>query len=138
MEKFPSQEPVFLSVLDVMEIHHDQIELYGGASGIRDRNLLDSAVAVPQSGFGDAYAHSDLFEMAAAYLYHLVRNHPFVDGNKRTGTASALVFLDINGWSVECSEDELVDLVLGVAEGRVDKVAAADFLRQGRTPVIDP
>lgn len=127
-------DPTFLDVSDVLTIYHDQVERYGGSFGIRDRNLLESAVAVPQSGFGGTYAHSDLFEMAAAYLYHLVRNHPFVDGNKRTGTASALVFLELNGWSLECEEDDLVELVLGVAEGRIEKAVVAAFLRDRRAP----
>ena len=80
-------EPRFLSVADVLGFHEDQLANYGGAPGVRDMGLLESAVAMPMAGFGDQYLHADLFEMAAAYLYHIVCNHPFVDGNKRTGAA---------------------------------------------------
>jgi death-on-curing protein len=73
----------FLDLLDVLEIHQSRIDAYGGASGIRELGLLESALAQPQSGFGDQYLHADIFEMAAAYLFHIVLNHPFVDGNKR-------------------------------------------------------
>ena len=97
--------PVFLSLGEILEIHRDQIERYGGDAGIRDLGLLQSALAVPASGFGGRYLHSDLFEMAAAYLFHLVQNHPFVDGNKRTGAVAALVFLSLNGIEIEAAWD---------------------------------
>lgn len=86
-------EARFLSVEDVIEIHTDQIERYGGSLGVRDVELLRSAVGMPEAGFGDQYFHAGLFEMAAAYLYHIVQNHPFIDGNKRAGTMAAFVFL---------------------------------------------
>lgn len=81
-------DPEYLTTEDVLEIHADQIERYGGSGGIRDRGLLEAAVAMPQASFDGQLLHGDLFEMAAAYLYHLVQNHPFVDGNKRAGTAA--------------------------------------------------
>ncbi|HXX92602.1 MAG TPA: type II toxin-antitoxin system death-on-curing family toxin, partial [Planctomycetota bacterium] len=74
--------------------------------------------------------HADLFEMAAAYLYHLVRNHPFVDGNKRVGLVTALVFLELNGESVEANHDSLVEVTLAVAEGKRAKSALAEFFRK--------
>ncbi|MBI3855807.1 MAG: Fic family protein, partial [Planctomycetes bacterium] len=74
---------LFLSTESVQRIHEDQIQRYGGSLGIRDMGLLESAVAMPQAGSGGQYFHTDLYEMAAAYLFHLVKNHPFVDGNKR-------------------------------------------------------
>jgi len=82
--------PVFLGLGEVMEIHRDQIERYGGRPGIRDMGLLQSAVSMPAVGFGDYYLHSDIYEMAGAYLFHIIRNHPFVDGNKRTGAIAAV------------------------------------------------
>jgi len=82
-------EPIFLTLDEVMEIHDHQMELHGGNTSIRDFDLLESAVAQPYSGFGDDYFHKDLYEMAAAYLYHITQNHPFVDGNKRTGAQAA-------------------------------------------------
>ncbi len=89
--------PDFLQVEDVLLFHRDQIDLYGGEHGVRDMGLLESAVAQPNAGFGGQYLHEDLFEMAAAYLFHLVKNHPLVDGNKRIGAVSALAFLKLNG-----------------------------------------
>ena len=84
----------FLSLDDVLELHEMQLESYGGATGIRDQGLLESAVMRPQASFGGEFVHNDIFEMAAAYAFHITENQPFVDGNKRTALASALVFLD--------------------------------------------
>lgn len=122
-------EPLFLTLEDVLEVHRDQIERYGGTLGIRDNGLLESAIAAPQAGFGGHYLHRDLYEMAAAYLFHLVQNHPFIDGNKRVGTATALVFLVLNGAETNIPNKELVEMVLSVAKGKLDKPAIAEFLR---------
>lgn len=124
----------FLGVDDVLAIHADQIDRYGGSAGLRDLGLLDAAVAMPRSSFGGQFLHVDLYEMAAAYLYHIVCNHPFVDGNKRAGTASALTFLDMHGIQVDISDDSLVELVLSVAEGGTSKAAVADVLRKHASP----
>jgi len=124
-------EPIFLSLEELLQIHADQIKRYGGSPGIRDLTLLESAIAMPQSGFGDRYFHADLFEMAAAYLFHLARNHPFVDGNKRVAAAAALVFLKLNGITIHVTTADLVKTVLGVAQGKIGKAAAADFFRKG-------
>ncbi len=110
-------------------MHSDLIEDHGGSLGIRDPGLLDSALAMPAAGFGGALLHSDVFEMAAAYLFHLVKNHPFIDGNKRVGLAAALTFLDINGATCAAPDDALVALTLRVAEGQTDKQGAAAFFR---------
>ena len=118
---------IFLSVEEILEIHADQIKRYGGRAGLRDPGLLRSAVAVPQSSFGDRYLHGTLFEMAAAYLFHIVQNHPFVDGNKRVGTAAALVFLKLNGIDIAVSNDALVESVLDVAQGEMSKTEIAAF-----------
>jgi len=83
--------PLFLSLDRVVKLHASLIETYGGSPGLRDAGLLNSAIAVSQASFGGELLHRDLFEMAAAYLYHIVENHPFIDGNKRTGAAAALV-----------------------------------------------
>jgi death-on-curing protein len=107
-----------------------QIARYGGADGLRDRGLLESALAQPKATFAGELLHEDLFSMAAAYLFHIVQNHPFVDGNKRTGLIAALVFLDLNGISIEQDSPDLHDLTMGVARGEVTKDAAADALRQ--------
>lgn len=122
--------PEFLDVGDVLEIHRFQLERFGGSAGLRDRGLLESAVAQPEGTFGGEFLHGDLFLMAAAYLYHIVRNHPFVDGNKRAGLLSALVFLDVNGISIAHSDPQLYDLTLAVAEGRLEKEALSESLRK--------
>ena len=118
---------VFLTVEEILEIHADQIKRYGGRFGLRDLGLLQSAVAVPQSSFGGRYLHATLFETAAAYLFHIVQNHPFVDGNKRVGTAAALVFLKMNGIDIAVSNAALVELVLEVAQGKMSKTGIAEF-----------
>lgn len=117
--------PLFLTLGEIVEIHRDQIARYGGTPGIRDLGLLQSAAAMPHSGSLGEYFHSFPFEMAAAYLFHLVKNHPFFDGNKRVGAVAALVFLELNGRDLRVPEDKLADLVLGVAEGKRDKAAVA-------------
>jgi len=122
--------PDFLTLEEVLEIHDDQINRYGGASGIRDLGLLESALAQPQTVFGKVFLHSDLFEMAAAYFFHIIQNHPFMDGNKRVGAVAALVFLEINNKAVIMTSDELESQVLSVAQGLTDKTASAKFFRE--------
>lgn len=119
----------FLTVEDVLELHALQLERFGGGAGIRSLPLLESAVAQPEASFGGAYLHADVFEMAAAYLFHIVQNHPFVDGNKRAGLLAALVFLDLNGHSLATADDRLYELTMNVAAGSADKAAAAALLR---------
>jgi len=121
--------PTFLDLAQVITIHRDQIERYGGRSGIRDLGLLEAAVAMPTATFDGDYLHRDLFEMAAAYLFHIVQDHPFVDGNKRTGTVAAVVFLALNGIEFDADEDALVDAVMSVASGRPGKAEVAEFFR---------
>lgn len=127
-------EPVFLELGEILQIHQDQLERYGGTAGIRDVGLLQSAAAMPRAGIADRYLHEDLFEMAAAYLYHIVRDHPFVDGNKRSGTVAALVFLVLNDVEVAVDEDELENVVRSVAEGTVTKSDIADLFRRNASP----
>jgi len=122
-------KPVFLMLEQVLVIHRDQIERYGGSPGIRDRGLLLSALATPQAGAGGEYFHRDLFEMAAAYLYHLVSDHPFVDGNKRVGAVAAYIFLALNGYELRADEDAFERIVQGVAGGAIDKAAVNEFIR---------
>ncbi len=122
--------PVFLEVGDVLEIHHHQIEKYGGANGVRDMGLLQSAVAAPRATFGGQFLNQDLFEMAAAYLFHIVQNHPFIDGNKRSGAMAAFVFLRINGIKLDAPEDEFEETVLEIARTEADKQDAARFFRK--------
>jgi death-on-curing protein len=120
--------PEFLDVDDAIEIHDGQIDDYGGSYGIRDTGLLESAIAQPQAGFGGEYFHPSLFEMAAAYLFHIISNHPFVDGNKRTGLSCALTFLEINGVSIDRPTSAFYNLTIDVAQGVCSKREAADIL----------
>ena len=120
--------PVFLTLDEVLALHRDQIERYGGAMGLRDLGLLQSALGTPQASFGGGFLHCSLPEMAAAYLYHIVCNHPFVDGNKRTGLMAAIGFLGLNGLELNANPDVLARLVLGIAAGSVSKAEAAVFL----------
>ena len=119
----------FLTLAEVVEIHSDQIQHYGGSEGIRDMNLLSSAVAMPYASFSGKFLHSDLYEMAAAYAFHLCQNHPFVDGNKRTALASALVFLELNGIAVSDPEGRLYDAMLSLASGDMGKEEFAKILK---------
>lgn len=112
-----------------MEIHNDQIKRYGGHPGIRSIELLKSAIAVPAASFGGDYLHTDVYEMAAAYLFHIARNHPFMDGNKRTGAVAAVVFLILNGIELNANEDSFEKMVLSAAEGKIDKAKIARFFR---------
>ena len=114
-------EPLFLSLDEVLEIHRQQIEIYGGPPGVRDLAALESAVAMPQATFGGEFLHPSIPAMAAAYLFHLCQDHPFIDGNKRTGANAAITFLLVNDWDLELDSDELVDVVLDVASGRLGK-----------------
>ena len=123
-------KPDFLTVEEVLKIHEDQIARYGGEPGLRDKGMLHSAIAMPASGSQEKYHHEDLFEMAAAYLYHIVRDHPFVDGNKRTGLVSALVFLDLNGVNIRASQADIERIAREVAEGKANKTSIADFFRR--------
>lgn len=123
-------KPVFLALDEVLALHADQLERYGGSPGIRDIALLQSALAMPRATFEGSFLHSTLHEMAAAYLFHLVRNLPFVDGNKRTGLMTAIVFLGLNGLVLKSRPDELAKLVSGVASGEVGKAEIAVFFKQ--------
>jgi death-on-curing protein len=125
---------LFLTLDEVLALHADQIRRYGGRRGIRDIGLLQSALGTPRATFDGALLHSTLSEMAAAHLFHLVQNHAFVDGNKRVGLVAALVFLGLNDVSIEADPDELTELVLGVAAGKVSKAEVAVFLQDRARP----
>lgn len=122
----------FLTLAEVIEIHEDQIRHYGGHGGIRDVNLLSSAVAMPQASFSKRLLHSDIFEMAAAYAFNICQNHPFIDGNKRAALASALVFLEMNGNSIEDPSGELYGVMVNMASGKLNKSQLAEILRRLR------
>lgn len=123
-------EPEFLELRHVLALHTRALAIYGGSEGIRDRGLLESAIAMPQMSFDGEYLHADLYEMAAAYAFHIAENQPFIDGNKRTAILAALTFLDMNGIPVFTATDALYDAMMAVAERRLDKTGLAAVLHQ--------
>ncbi len=121
--------PTFLTLDELLALHEDQIRRYGGSRGLRDSGLLSSALGAVSATFGGELLHQDLFEMAGAYLFYIAQNHPFLDGNKRTALAAALTFLWMNDIELNSSEDELTELVLGVATGQTSKAEIAVFFK---------
>ena len=111
----------------VEAMHAEQLRLHGGAPGIRDVGMLESALAKPLQKA--IYGDPDIFDLAAAYLFGIVKNRPFVDGNKRTALAATDLFLVFNGWSLETDDASLIQFVLMVAAGKIDEAGAAAFLR---------
>lgn len=126
----------FLTLDDVLEIHRHQIGKYGGSEGVRDLGLLESALSMPRAGFGGQFLHADLFDKASAYLFHIAKNHPFIDGNKRTAAVSTIAFLRFNGFELDADEKEFEAIVLAVAQSQVEKPEAADFLRRNARTAI--
>lgn len=120
----------FLSLEDGLELHAMQLESYGGATGIRAPDLLESAVMTPQASFGGKYVHSDVYEMAAAYAFHIAENQTFVDGNKRTALASALVFLDWHEIEISESGEELYKAMIDLAQKKLDKAGLAKLFKK--------
>ena len=123
------KEIIFLTLAEVIEIHSDQMERYGGINGIRDISLLSSAVAMPYATFSGDFLHRGIFVMAAGYAFHISQNHPFVDGNKRTAIASALVFLALNGVDVADPDEKLYGSMMQTASGKMTKEEFAAVLR---------
>ncbi|MBO1038880.1 type II toxin-antitoxin system death-on-curing family toxin [Brucella pituitosa] len=118
----------------VEALHDEQLRLHGGAPGIRDSGLLDSALARPLQK--QAYGEPDLFDLAAAYLFDILKNHPFIDGNKRTGLATVDLFLYFNGYSLETEQEDIIQLVLMVSTSEIDEHGASAFFRD-HTVVLD-
>jgi death-on-curing protein len=122
------KEPVWIDERDALTLHDRLLALHGGAVGLRDDGLLKSALARPQQHF--AYAESpDIVDMAAAYTSGIVRNHPFVDGNKRTGFVVGVLFLELNGYRFNASEEDAAQAVLELASGNLDEAGYIAFLR---------
>jgi death on curing protein len=119
----------FLTSEDVLRIHEVALKDQGGDPSMRDAGLLDSALAQPKQQFGGEYLHADIPSMAAAYAFHICLNHPFVDGNKRAGTAAMIMFLSDNGWSFDASADEAEPVILELAAGKLSKAALTGWLR---------
>ena len=123
-------EPFFLTLAEVIEIHKNQIELYGGNHGIRDLSLLQSAIAQPEASFGGEFLHKDIFEMAAAYAFHICQNHASLDGNKRAALASALVFLKFNNIFLDDPAQKLYNAMMALAKGQLEKKDLAGIFQR--------
>jgi death on curing protein len=121
---------VHLTVDIVREIHAEAIKKFGGLEGVRDENLLVSAVLTPQSSFGGKSPYADIVEVAAAYLFYLCGNHPFFDGNKRTAMMAAIIFLRLNGVEPLPDSDEWEEFLLEVAASKIDRDATTRRLRK--------
>ncbi len=127
------KEPLWIDERDALVLHDRLLALYGGAPGLRDRALLESALARPRQVH--AYAESpDLIDMAAAYMAGIVRSHPFLDGNKRTGFVVGVLFLEINGYLFTAPEEDATQAVLGLAAGTIDEPGFAAWLRTNARP----
>lgn len=127
------QTPEFLDLEDVLRIHNRQIQKFGGISGVRDLGLLESALSQPQATFSGQLLHPTVWEQAAAYLFHLAMNHPFLDGNKRTAFAVMDTFLRLNGFALTLSQSQKYQLVVQVVEGNLNKTDLAGQLKQAST-----
>ena len=124
-------EPTFLSYEEVLELHERSIQKHGGTLGIRDRDGLDAAINHPKNVF--YYGGGDLFDMAAAYAFHIAEGQCFLDGNKRTAITSALSFLRMNGVSLLFAEERLYDFMMGIATKRYTKSDLAKYLRESNS-----
>jgi death-on-curing protein len=124
------QDRIHLNEEIVREIHRDVLAAFGGLDGVRDAGLLESAVAAPQASFGGESPFADVIEVAAAYLFYLCRNHPFIDGNKRTALTAAIVFLRLNGFKPAKDSEAWEALVLEVAASKLDREGATRRLRK--------
>ena len=119
--------PVWININHVLAFHSKQIQEHGGSHGVRDKGLLESALARPQHLFN--YENPGIFDLAACYAYGIVKNHPFVDGNKRAGIVTAGVFLQINGFILQTPEPELVSQVTALADGSLDENEFSKWLK---------
>ncbi|HRQ66895.1 MAG TPA: type II toxin-antitoxin system death-on-curing family toxin [Xanthomonadaceae bacterium] len=123
------REPVWIGVELACAIHGRQLAEHGGGSGVRDEGLLQSALARPQQLLSYGSSEVDLSALAAAYAYGIARNHPFVDGNKRTAAVVCELFLELNGMALSATDADMYPVFLGLAEGSVSETELADWLR---------
>ncbi len=124
----------YITVDEALKVHERLIEQHGGMQGIRDLGLLTSAIEMPKSAFGGEDLYLTVFDKAAAYLFHIAKNHPFIDGNKRTAAFVSLLFLRINGVRLLLDQAQYELLVIGVAEGLVTKTQLASYYKSIATP----
>ena len=121
------KEPARLTLQGVLAMHEQLVAEHGGEAAVRDRGLLESGLAAPRHHY--TYGERDIFVLAAAYAYGITRNHPFLDGNKRTAFLAAYAFLGINGWELNASEEQVVKRVVGLSDRSAAPEAFAEWLR---------
>ncbi len=114
----------------VLTIHADLIQRYGGRSGIRDRNLLESALAQPKMTISRKFVHKTLFDKAAVFGFHICQNHPFIDGNKRLAFVLMDIFLQMNGWEIVAPEEEAYSMMMELASGELDRPQLTDWIKE--------
>jgi death-on-curing protein len=125
-----TDEPRFITTREAVFFHQEEILRAGGSEGIGDPEALDAALAAPKAALGHSFLMQDLFEMAASYVESICARHPFIDGNKRTGTVCALTFLLLNGYEIdEADDEELADRVLDLVTHRIGRQGLASYLR---------
>ena len=123
-----SKAPAWLTVEAVLAMHEQLVAEHGGSATLRDRGLLESALAAPKHHY--AYGERNIFVLTTAYAYAITRNHPFVDGNKRTAFLAAYTFLGINGWELHAPEEKVVKAVVGLSDRSMSAEAFAEWLRE--------
>ncbi len=114
----------------VLTIHADILQRYGGQAGLRDRNLLESALAQPRVTVGGQFAHKTIFDKAAAYGYHVCQNHPFIDGNKRVAFVLMDIFLQRNGWEIVAREEDAYSMMLNLSSNKLSKARLTLWLKE--------
>ncbi len=127
---------VYLTLDEVLAIHHKEVEKFGGSHGVRDLNLLDSAIHRPQSSFMGEDLYPSLFHKAAALMHSILLNHPFIDANKRTATVSMAYFLHLSGYNIEAGQKELVELALKVASKQIDLEQISKWLKEHSVKIV--
>jgi len=127
------EEPLFLTRFQIGRLHDQTLIKFGGSSGVGDEGLIHSALASAKNAY--FYGGGDLFDIAAAYAFHLAEAQAFVDGNKRTGIGAALAFLEVNGMQTNASDDMLYKAMIGIAEKRLNKAGLAKILRDSAKPI---
>jgi death-on-curing protein len=126
----------FLTIEQVIKLHNDLLARTGGIVALTNTGMLEAAIAAAQSGYGDVYFHTDVFEMAAAYAFHIAKNHPFMEGNKRCGLSACLIFLDLNGYSVQPPDPKMLEnAMVDIVDGLIDKSGFAELLRRHAVPI---
>ena len=129
-------EPIWLDVEIVTDLHAEQLALFGGPDGIRDQGMLESALGRPLNKF--AYGETDLAVLAAAYGFGIARNHPFVDGNKRTALAAMIVFLGLNAFDLDAPVEGATAIVIGIAAGEIAETILASWIAGHLKPLDAP